>query len=215
MAVLVGLAFPAFIIFIGEVLNDKITTRYDIEKITAVPILGEVGHSQSEKALIINKTSRSMVAEQFRLIRSNLQYILSKTERPVILVTSSFSGEGKSFVSTNMGAVMAVTGKKTIILECDIRKPKILAGLNMGKYKGITNYLVGKADLQDLIIPVPEQENLFVLPCGPIPPNPSELLLDTKVSDMFSWLRQNFEVIIVDTAPVGMVSDAMTLGKFA
>ena len=86
-----------------------------------------------------------MVAEQFRIIRSNLQYVLSKTEKPVILVTSSFSGEGKSFVSTNMGAVMALAGKKTVILEFDIRKPKILSGLNMGRHQGITNFLVGKA----------------------------------------------------------------------
>lgn len=215
MAVLIGLALPALVIFISEALNDKVTTRFDIEKITAVPIMGEVGHSHSDKALIVNKTSRSMVAEQFRIIRSNLQYVLSKTERPVILVTSSFSGEGKSFISTNMGAVLALTGKKTVILEFDIRKPKVLAGLNMGRHQGITNYLVGKAELENLILPVPEQENLYVLPCGPVPPNPSELLLDPKVGEMFIWLRQNFEVIIVDTAPIGMVSDAMTLSGFA
>ena len=215
MAVLIGLALPALIIFIAEILNDKVTTRFDIEKITAVPILGEVGHSHSDKALVVNKISRSMVAEQFRIIRSNLQYVLNKTERPVILVTSSFSGEGKSFISINMGAVMALTGKKTVILEFDIRKPKVLAGLNMGKYPGITNYLVGKAELKNLIIPVPDQENLFVLPCGPIPPNPAELLLDSKVEEMFGWLRLHFDVIIIDTAPIGMVSDAMTLGKFA
>ena len=88
-----------------------------------------------------------MVAEQFRIIRSNLQYVLNKTEKSVILVTSSFSGEGKSFVSTNMGAVLALAGKKTIILEFDIRKPKILSGLNLSKRPGITNFLVGKRNL--------------------------------------------------------------------
>lgn len=215
LAVLIGLGLPAIIIFIGEVINDKVSTRFDIEKITGAPILGEVGHSYSDKTLIVNRTSRSMVAEQFRIIRSNLQYILPKTDNPVILVTSSFSGEGKSFVSTNMGAVLALTGKKTIILEFDIRKPKVLSGLGMRKNSGISNFLVGKSDLKDLIIPVPEHENLFVLPCGPIPPNPSELLLDAKVTEMFVWLRENYDVIYVDTAPVGMVSDAMTLGKFA
>lgn len=156
-----------------------------------------------------------MVAEQFRIIRTNLQYVLNKIEKPVILVTSSFSGEGKSFVSTNMGAVMALTGKRTIILEFDIRKPKILAGLSIGKNPGISNFLVGKAELKDLILPVPSQENLFVLPCGPVPPNPAELLLDSKVTELFQWLRREFDVVIIDTAPVGMVSDAMTLGKFA
>jgi capsular exopolysaccharide synthesis family protein len=156
-----------------------------------------------------------MVAEQFRIIRSNLQYVLNKKEKSTILVTSSFSGEGKSYISTNMGAVMALAGKKTVILEFDIRKPKILSGLGIAKGPGITNYLIGKAELKDLIKPLPDHENLFVLGCGPIPPNPSELLLEQRVDDMFTWLKENFDVVLIDTAPVGMVSDAMTLGKFA
>lgn len=156
-----------------------------------------------------------MVAEQFRIIRSNLQYILNKVDKSTILVTSSFSGEGKSFISINMGAVLALAGKKTVILEFDIRKPKVLSGLGMTKGPGITNYLVGKGTLPDLVRSVDGHENLFVLGCGPIPPNPAELLLDQRVEDMFVWLRNNFDVVLVDTAPVGMVSDAMTLGKFA
>jgi capsular exopolysaccharide synthesis family protein len=216
LAILIGLIVPALFIFIAEILNDKITTRFDIEKITPVPILGEIGHSYMETALIVNKTTRSMVAEQFRIIRSNLQYILGKTEKPVILVTSSFSGEGKSFVTTNIGAVMALAGKKTVILEFDIRKPKILSGLNMSKRPGITNFLVGNNNnLDEMIIPVPNSENLFVLSCGPVPPNPAELLLDPRIDDLFAYLKQNFDTVIIDTAPVGMVSDAMTLSKFA
>lgn len=155
-----------------------------------------------------------MVSEQFRIIRSNMQYVIHK-EKAVILVTSSFSGEGKSFISTNMGAVLALTGKKTIILEFDIRKPKVLSGLHMSKRPGITNLLMGKAEIEELIAPVPEHDDLFVLACGPVPPNPSEMLLDKKVSQLFEWLRERFEIILIDTAPVGMVSDAMTLSKFA
>ena len=215
LAILLGVGLPALIIFIGEILNDKVTTRFDIEKITPAPILGEIGHSYSTKALIVNKTTRSMVAEQFRIIRSNLQYILHKNDKAILLVTSSFSGEGKSYVSTNIGAVMALAGKRTIILEFDIRKPKILSGLGITKGPGITNFLVGKAGLDELVKPVPDQENLFVLGCGPVPPNPAELLLDQRVDELFTWLRTNFDVIIVDTAPIGMVSDAMTLSKFA
>ncbi len=216
IAVLIGIGLPALIIFMGEVLNDKVSTRYDIERITQAPVLGEIGHSYSEDVLIVNKTSRSMVAEQFRIIRSNLQYVMTKSERGVILVTSSFSGEGKSYISTNIGAVIALTGKKTVILEFDIRKPKVLSGLRMNKQRqGISNYLVGRSSLEELILPVPNQDNLFVLPCGPIPPNPSELLLGPKVTEMFEWLRRNYDMVIVDTAPVGMVSDAMTLGEFA
>lgn len=216
MAILVGLGLPALFIFIGEVLNDKVSTRFDIEKLTAAPILGEIGHSYSDNVLVVNKTTRSMVAEQFRIIRSNLQYVINKKDKAVILTTSSFSGEGKSYVSTNMGAVLALAGKKTVILEFDIRKPKVLSGLGIAKGQGITNFLVGKTnDLEGLIKPVPEHDNLFVLGCGPIPPNPAELLLDPRLDEMFNWLKEHFDIVLIDTAPVGMVSDAMTLSKFA
>ena len=214
MAILLGLIVPAGFLFAKEMLNDKVTTRFDVEKITTAPILGEIGHSYSEKTMIVNKTTRSMVAEQFRIIRSNLQYVIGKAERFTLLVTSSFSGEGKSFLSTNVGAVLGLAGKKTIILEMDIRKPKVLSGLNMEKGPGITNFLIGKAELSDLIRKVPDAENLYVLGCGPIPPNPSELLLSEKVEEMFAWVKKEFDVVIVDTAPVGMVSDAQTLSKF-
>lgn len=215
MAIVIGLALPAVGLFVKEAFNDKVTTRADIEKVTDAPIIGEVGHSFSENVLVVNKTSRSMVAEQFRIIRSNLQYVVHNTDKLVILVTSTFSGEGKSFVSTNMGAVLALTGKKTIILEFDIRKPKVVSGLQMTKGPGISNFLVRNANLDDLILKVPDYENLHVLPCGPVPPNPSELLLDNRVDTLFQELRQRFDIIIIDTAPVGMVSDAQTLGKYA
>jgi len=216
IAILVGLAIPALFVFISEVLNDKITTRYDIEKITKATILGEVGHSFSQdSSMVVSSTNRSMVAEQFRIIRSNLQYMTGSTEKPVILVTSSFSGEGKSFISTNLAAVMALAGKRTIVLEFDIRKPKIMSGLKLQKKTGITNFLLNKASLDELPLLVPGYENLFVLPCGPVPPNPAELLLEDKVGELFNQLKSRFDAIIVDTAPVGMVSDAMTLSKFA
>ena len=215
MALLLGLVVPAVFIFGAELLNDKVTTRFDVEKITDAPILGEIGHSYSEKVMIVNKTTRSMVAEQFRIIRSNLQYVIGKEERFTLLITSSFSGEGKSFLSTNVGAVLALADKKTVILEFDIRKPKVLSGLRMEKGPGLTNFLIGKNDdLGSLIQKVPETENLYVLGCGPIPPNPSELLLSEKVDELFAWLKKEFDVVIVDTAPVGMVSDAQTLSKF-
>jgi tyrosine-protein kinase Etk/Wzc len=133
----------------------------------------------------------------------------------VILVTSSFSGEGKSFISSNFSSVMALAGKRTIVLEFDIRKPKILTQLNISKKPGLINYILGKATLEELPIPVEGHPHLFVMACGPVPPNPSELLLDEKLNDLFAFLRQQFDVIVIDSAPVGMVSDAMTLSKFA
>jgi capsular exopolysaccharide synthesis family protein len=215
LAIILGIGLPAMFIFLQEIVNDKVNTRYDIEKLTDASILGEVGHSYSSSSMIVSKTNRSMVSEQFRIIRSNLQYVLNKIEKPVILITSSFSSEGKSFITTNLGGVMALAGKKTVVLEFDIRKPKLFSGLKLGGKTGITNYLVGKSSLEDLPIKVPGFDSLYAISCGPVPPNPSELLLDTRVAEMFVWLKANFDVVIVDTAPVGMVSDAMTLGKFA
>ena len=214
-AFLLGLVLPTLFIFLKELMNDKIGTRSDIEKVTDAPILGEVGHSFGDKTVIVNKTNRSLIAEQFRILRSNLQYIIGKQDNATILVTSSFGGEGKSFISTNMGAVLALTDKKTIVLEFDLRKPRILAGLDMNKKPGISNYMVGNKDIDELIIPVEGHENLFVLPCGPIPPNPSELLLSERIKELFTVLKQKFNYVVIDTAPVGMVSDALTLGKFA
>jgi tyrosine-protein kinase Etk/Wzc len=215
LAIAIGLALPALVIFVFELLNDKVNGRSDVEKLTNATILGEVGHSYAKEGLVVTPNNRGYVAEQFRIIRSNLQYVLHDVEKPVILVTSSFSGEGKSFISTNFSSVMALASKRTVVLEFDIRKPKILSQLNMPKKPGLTNYILGKTTLQELPIAVEGQPNLFVIACGPVPPNPAELLLDEKLGDLFTYLRQQFDVIIIDTAPVGMVSDAMTLSKFA
>ena len=179
------------------------------------PITGEVSHSEEKSLLVVSKTSRRFIAEQFRIIRTNLQYILPKQEKAVILVTSSTSGEGKSFISTNIGAVMALTGKKTAILEFDIRKPKIMSTLNLPRKTGITNYIIGKAAYEELAVPVPGVDNLFVIPCGPVPPNPAELLLDERLDELMDKLKAEYDYIIIDTAPVGLVSDAIMLGKYA
>jgi tyrosine-protein kinase Etk/Wzc len=215
IAFMIGLAVPAGFIFLKEYLNDKVQGKQDIERITSAPILGEVGHAENSGALIVTQNNRHFIAEQFRIVRANLQYILPKVEKPIIMVTSSFSGEGKSFISTNLGAVLALSGKKTVILEFDIRKPKILEGLGLHERKGITNYIVGNVPIQEIVYPVPDMTNLFVIPCGPVPPNPAEMLLDEKVKSLFEQLHKQFDIIIVDTAPVGLVSDAITLGQHA
>jgi tyrosine-protein kinase Etk/Wzc len=215
MFIFIGLLIPVGIIFLLEYLNDKVKTRADIEKLTSTPVLGEVGHAAEGGALVVTKNNRQFIAEQFRIIRSNLQYILPKVDKPVMMVTSSFSGEGKSFISTNLGAVLAISGKKTVILEFDIRKPKIMEGLGLKERKGITNFIVGSVGLSEIIFPVPGQDNLFVIPCGPVPPNPAEMLLDQKIVIFFEQLKKQFDVIIIDTAPVGLVSDAITLAEHA
>jgi capsular exopolysaccharide synthesis family protein len=215
LAVFLGLLIPVGFIYIRELLNDKISSRPDITKITDAPIFGEIGHSDAKQTLLVRNNKRDVVTEQFRMLRSNIQYMISNNNNPVILVTSTFSGEGKSFVSVNTGAVMALAGKRTVVLEMDIRKPKIALNLNLARTKGISNYLVSDLPVESLPLPVPGVENLFVIPCGPIPPNPSEMLLDKKLNELFEYVKEAFDVVIIDTAPIGLVSDAITLSKFA
>ena len=211
----IGLIIPITLIALIEIMNDKVTNRAEIERATRTPILGEIGHSEGSETLVVTRNSRRFISEQFRIIRTNLQYIIGKKEKPTILITSSFSGEGKSFISTNMGAVMALAGKKTVIMEFDIRKPKIISGLDLKRKTGITNYIIGKANFEDLLVPVDGTENLYVIPCGPIPPNPAEILLDPRLHDLMREVKEHFDVVIMDTAPVGLVSDAITLSQFA
>lgn len=219
MAILAGLIIPIGIISVINLLNDKVTIKSDVTRVTQAPILAEVGHNPQDeegKVLIFPQKSRSIIAEQFRILRSNLQFMLgAKAEKPVIMVTSSFSGEGKSFISTNLGATLAISGKRTVILEFDLRKPKIMSGLNLTKGYGITNYLIGSANLEQLPQQVPQLDNLFVIACGPVPPNPAEILLTKKISELFEWLHEQFDAIIIDTAPIGLVSDSVALSRYA
>ncbi|WP_207511672.1 GumC family protein [Longitalea luteola] len=215
LAVFLGLLIPVGFIYIRELLNDKISGRPDITKITDAPIFGEIGHSDDKAALLVRNNKRDVVTEQFRMIRSNIQYMVGNNSHPVILVTSTFSGEGKSFISVNTGAVMALAGKKTVVLEMDIRKPKITKNLELSRSKGISNFLVSDIPVESLPQPVPGIDNLYVIPCGPIPPNPSEILLNEKIVELFKYVKQTFDVVIVDTAPVGLVSDAFTLSQYA
>ena len=215
IALFLGLAIPAGIVFLLEYLNDKIKSKTEIQQLTQAPILGEIGHAEQKNALVVTRNNRNFLAEQFRIVRSNLQYILPNVDKPVLLVSSSFSGEGKSFISTNLGAVLALSGKRTVILEFDIRKPKIMQGLGLQERKGLTNYIVGSIGLHEVIHQVPDVENLFVIPCGPVPPNPAEMLLHENVNQLFKELKQQFDAIIIDSAPIGLVSDAVTLGRYA
>jgi tyrosine-protein kinase Etk/Wzc len=211
----IGLIIPIAFIVIIELMSDKVGNRMEIQKATNAPILGEIGHSEDIKTLVVTVNSRRFIAEQFRIIRTNLRYITGKNETPVILVTSSFSGEGKSFISTNMGAVMALAGKKTVVMEFDIRKPKIISGLDLKRKMGITNYIIGSASFEDLPVKVEGVDNFYVIPCGPIPPNPAELLLSPRLAELIQYAKRNFEVVILDTAPIGLVSDAINLAAFA
>jgi tyrosine-protein kinase Etk/Wzc len=218
IAFLIGLVVPVAFIYVRDILNDKIVTRSDISKSTDIPLVGEVAHHESmTRKFVVGMKDRSMLAEQFRILRTNLQFLLASapSKNPVILVTSTVAGEGKTFCSMNMAAVWAVAGKKTVILELDLRKPKISKALSLQRDIGLTNYILGNAKKEDLPQPNSEVPNLYIIGAGPIPPNPSEMIMDYKMDELFTYLRANFEIIIIDSAPVGLVSDSKILAKYA
>lgn len=215
LAFFMGLLLPTGFVLLKDFFNDRVNSREDVSKITEAPIIGEVGHAEDKEVLVVNTVSRRFIAEQFRVIRTNLQYVLTKRDQFTVLVTSSSSGEGKSFISINLGAAIALTGKRTAILELDIRKPRIMSSLALPRKSGITNFIIGKSTYEELPVAVPNVENLFIIPCGPVPPNPAELLLDKKLAELLNKLKQDFDVLIFDTAPVGLVSDSIILGAHA
>lgn len=215
VALAIGLALPALGLYLRELLNDRVTEKKDIVNHTSAPILGEIGHSGSESVLVVEKGARSLLAEQFRTIRTNLQFMLSTKKHQSILVTSSMGGEGKSFVATNMASSLAMLGKKVALLELDLRKPRLSSVLGMANERGFTNFIVGNEDLKYLPKPVPQCPGLYIVSSGPIPPNPVELLLHDRVQDLFSYLYANFDYVVIDTPPLGLVTDALVIASYA
>lgn len=217
LALILGLVIPAGFIYIKDLLNDKVLVRTDITKVTETPIIGEVAHHRSmTRQFVVGVKDRSILSEQFRILRTNLQFLLAKapTKNPVVLVTSTISGEGKTFCSMNMAAAWAIAGKKTVIIELDLRKPKISKALNLPTEIGISNFVIGNTKKESLPQTLPSIPNLYVIGAGPIPPNPSELIMDSKMDELFTYLRANFDIIIIDSAPVGLVSDSKILSRF-
>jgi capsular exopolysaccharide synthesis family protein len=215
VSLLFGLAIPSLIIYLREFLNNNIRARRDIEENTTVPILGEIGHNKSESPMVALADPRSHLAEQFRTIRTNLKFVLAGKKHNVILITSSMSGEGKSFISLNLAGSIALSGKKVVILELDLRKPRLSSHLGLTNEHGFTNYMISNTDLKYLPKPVPDNPNLYVIGSGPIPPNPAELLMQDKIGVMFDYLYSNFDYIIIDSPPVGLVSDALLVEGYA
>ncbi|WP_343308200.1 polysaccharide biosynthesis tyrosine autokinase [Chitinophaga niabensis] len=215
MAIIAGIVVVAAIITIKDMLNREIVERAEIEKATAAPIVAEIMYDDNNEALVIGDGKRSLVAEQFRSLRTSLSYIGLNGDNKTLLVTSSISGEGKSFVSINLAASISLIRKKVVLLEFDLRKPMISKMLGIKREPGITNYLVGRSSISDMLQPVPGNEYLFVLPAGVIPPNPTELILNGRLEEMLSHLKTMFDYVIIDTAPVGLVTDARLLAPFA
>jgi tyrosine-protein kinase Etk/Wzc len=210
-----GLGIPFGVIFIKDMLNDTVRRKSDISKYTRVPIIAQISESEDENALTVVTKPRSIVAEQIRALRTNLDFLIPIPGTKTILFTSTNSGEGKSFISLNLGASLASTGKKVIILELDLRKPKLLSTVGLDKKVGLSDYLIGKVAYQDIIRAVPQQENFFMIESGTIPPNPAEILMNQRLTDMITELKKEYDYVLIDAPPIGLVTDAQILSKYA
>lgn len=210
-----GIIIPGLWIFIKEIFNVKISSKEDIKNLTAMNIIAEIGHSDTGEEIVVFKESKTVIAEQFRALRTNMQFLLADEEEKIILLTSSMSGEGKSFVALNLAVTLALSGEKVALLELDLRKPKISEALDLKNNKGFTQYVIGQASLDDIIQPSGVVGSLNIVPSGAIPPNPSELLLSPRVKELFETLKKEYDYIVVDSAPVGLVTDAQLLGRHA
>ncbi|MNS18273.1 Tyrosine-protein kinase wzc [compost metagenome] len=215
IAMLLGGLIPIGSIWGRKILNNKILNKQLIEDATNAPILGVIGKNHSKEVMVVKEGSRTAISEQFRFLRTNLQYIDQGKNYKTILVTSSISNEGKSFISLNLGSSISITGKKTVILEMDFRKPDIGNKINANKRLGLSDYLNGLVTIDEIIVPVENQPNLYLLPCGAIPVNPAELLLSDKLDELFKEVSALFDQVIIDSPPIGLVTDALLLEKYA
>jgi len=215
-ALFIGLLIPSLLVYLKYVLTNTVQGIADITAGTRVPIMGTIGYEKGINPIVLQKNSRSAMAEMFRLIRTNLQFVAAGASNQVILVTSSVSGEGKSFVTLNLGITLALTDKKTVILELDLRKPKLIKYLTKEPAEdGITSYLIGKLPFEQLVRQSDVHPKLYYISSGPIPPNPGELLLSDVLGELLERLKKEYDYILLDTPPVGMVADAMLIGKHA
>ncbi len=212
MGVFAGVAF----VLIREQFNQEVLFRSDIERATNAPILAEIMHDESSEALVIKDGKRTIIAEQLRALRTSLSYIGIHGDKKTLLVTSSISGEGKSFMGLNLAVSLALTGKKVVLLEFDLRKPKISKMMNIAQEPGISNYLAGLAPIEKITVSM-ESNNipgLFILPAGNIPPNPTELMLNGRLDVLMDKLKNDYDYVLIDSPPIGLVTDAKILNKY-
>ncbi len=214
LACFAALAIPMVLIFMRKFLKTTVSNREEILRLTKIPVLGIVGHVNKNDNLIVNHNPKSRIAEAFRSIRTNLQFFGSTSGNKIILITSSVGGEGKSFVTLNLASVFAMLNYKVIIIGLDLRKPKLYLDFNLMNDTGVSSYLIGQSDLSSVIKPtgIP---NIDIISAGPIPPNPAELISKPQIGVMFEELKKTYDFIIVDTPPVGIVSDALLLMNYS
>lgn len=217
IALVLGVGIPVGVIYLLELTKFKIEGRSDVEKLTSVPIVGDIPLTDEKQgAIAVFENQNNLMSETFRNIRTNLQFML-ENDKKVILVTSTVSGEGKSFISANLAISLSLLGKKVVIVGLDIRKPGLNKVFNIPRKEvGITQYLANpEKNLMDLVQLSDVSKNLYILPGGTVPPNPTELLARDGLDKVIETLKKNFDYVILDTAPVGMVTDTLLIGRVA
>ncbi len=210
---LVFVLFVLVILLIKSAVNNKISVRSDILNRTKVPILADIVQVESDNPLIMKEGNRSLISEQFRGLRTNLSYFLDSHGKSKLLISSSIPGEGKSFLASNIAIGYAMAGKRTLLIESDLRKPNVAKHFKIARRTGLSVYLTGNI-AKDEIIFTTEFENLFVIPSGPIPPNPVELILNGRYQSLLEELGNEYDHIIIDCPPIGLVTDAQVIGQW-
>lgn len=216
-ALVFGIGIPVGIIYLIGLTKFKIEGRADVEKLTSLPVIGDIPLADEKNGSIaVFENQNNLMSETFRNVRTNLQFMLENGKN-VILVTSTISGEGKSFISANLAISLSLLGKKVVIVGLDIRKPGLNKVFNISKKEhGITQYLTNPViNLMDLVQSSDINKNLYILPGGTVPPNPTELLAREGLEKAIETLKQNFDYVILDTAPIGMVTDTLLIGRVA
>ena len=208
-----GFGIPFLIIFLNLLFNKKLKNE-DIGKMTDIPVVGNIPHSTEKTNTVVFDYPNSSIAEAYRLLRSRMQFFTKDAKAPVILITSSMPEEGKTYTAINLASAYSLLGKKTILVGFDLRKPKIFQDFNLNNEKGVSTWLIGKDKLQD-VIQETSFENLSVILAGPVPPNPSELTSLDKSDELLKLLKDKYDYIIVDSSPIGLVSDTFHLASLA
>ena len=209
-SLLLGFILPVIAIVLIDFFYDKIQDKKEIEESTGAPVIGELSFDRQNATPIVHFRSRSIIAEQLRLIRTNFKYI-NDGKIKTILVTSFMSGEGKSFVSINLAATLSAPENKILLLELDLRKPKFSKYLNLEPQYGLTDLLVSNQHYTKAVVRSSYLPNVDIITSGNIPPNPHELLISKRLKEVINELQQHYDMIVMDSSPVGLVADTYAL----